>query len=99
MHGPNLPGIPEKRAPRRNERQWWKNAVVYRVDIEKFCDSDGSGAVHNLAAGRAGAKLELGTDVKGVEDLLEARDHTLTRKGVLDVELGPYGYLWLKLQR
>lgn len=65
----------------------------------KFCDSDGSGAVHNLAAGRAGAKLELGTDVKGVEDLLEARDHTLTRKGVLDVELGPYGYLWLKLQR
>ena len=23
--------------------QWWKNSVVYCLDIEKFCDSDGDG--------------------------------------------------------
>ena len=23
--------------------QWWKNAIVYCLDIEKFCDSDGDG--------------------------------------------------------
>jgi trehalose synthase len=55
--------------------------------------------VHNLARTNATATIDVGKDVKRVEDLLEAREHRVTRNGELDVKLGPYGYLWLKLHR
>jgi maltose alpha-D-glucosyltransferase/alpha-amylase len=52
-------------------------------------------AVHNLSDEPVSAELDLGADVTGVEDLLELRDHVV-RDGRLTVELGPYGYLWLR---
>jgi glycosidase len=55
-------------------------------------------AVHNLSNERLAADLELGRDVEAVDDLLELRDHHLDR-GRLHVQLGPYGYLWLRAHR
>jgi trehalose synthase len=54
--------------------------------------------VHNLGEDEAEADLELGDDVKGIDDLLELREHDL-RKGRLHVKLARYGYLWLRLRR
>ena len=51
--------------------------------------------VHNLADAPAAAELDLGTDVVGVDDLLELREHSVQR-GRLRVALAPYGYLWLR---
>jgi trehalose synthase len=56
-------------------------------------------AVHNLAGKDAKSTLNLGEDVTGAVDLLEAREHSVTKKGQLDVDLGAYGYLWLKLEK
>jgi glycosidase len=56
-------------------------------------------AVHNLGSSTAAATLELGEDVTGANDLLEAREHEVAKGGTLDVRLGRYGYLWLQLQR
>ena len=55
-------------------------------------------AVHNLSGEEVAAELELGDDVEGVEDLLELRDHHV-EGGRLRVELGAYGYLWLRARR
>ena len=65
------------------------------------CDWEGGTilAVHNLAEEPAGARLELGDDVIGAEDVLELRDHPVGKGGRLDVELGRYGYRWLRLRR
>jgi trehalose synthase len=65
------------------------------------CDWEGATvvAVHNLGQQDAEAVLELGEDVTGADDLLEAREHEVTKGGKLDVKLGGYGYLWLKLRR
>jgi glycosidase len=54
--------------------------------------------VHNLSASPVGADLELGEDVDGVDDLLELRSHDVER-GRLHVDLGPYGFLWLRTRR
>jgi trehalose synthase len=83
---------------------WGNVTLIETAESSLFahkCDTQDSAvvAVHNLAAGTAKATVELGEDVTGVEDLLEARDHKVMKKGTLDVELGAYGYLWLKLQR
>ena len=51
--------------------------------------------VHNLSAEPVAAELDLGDDVEGVDDLLELRDHHV-EGGRLRVELGAYGYLWLR---
>ena len=56
-------------------------------------------AVHNLGRKNAKATLELGADVTGATDLLEAREHQVAKGGKLDASLGRYGYLWLKLQK
>jgi trehalose synthase len=56
-------------------------------------------AVHNLGDANAKASLDLGKGIRGITDLIEARDHALSKKGKLDVELGAYGYLWLKLEK
>ena len=65
------------------------------------CDWEGGTivAVHNLAEEPAGATLELGDDVTGAEDVLELRDHPVGKGGRIEVELGRYGYLWLRLRR
>ncbi len=54
--------------------------------------------VHNLSSETVAAELDLGDDVEGVEDLLELRDHTV-EGGKLRVELGAYGYLWLRARK
>jgi glycosidase len=56
-------------------------------------------AVHNLSEEPAGATLELGGDVTGAQDVLELRDHPVGDGGRIEVELGRYGYRWLRLQR
>jgi trehalose synthase len=53
---------------------------------------------HNLSAEPVAAELDLGEDVAGVDDLLEARHHEV-RGGRLRVELGGYGILWLRAVR
>jgi len=54
--------------------------------------------VHNLSGEPVAAELDLGEDVVGVDDLLELRDHHVDG-GRLRVELGAYGYLWLRAVR
>jgi trehalose synthase len=54
--------------------------------------------VHNLSGEAVGADLDLGDHVTGVHDLLEVRDHRV-QAGRLRVDLGPYGYLWLRTRR
>jgi glycosidase len=65
------------------------------------CDSDDGTviAVHNLGDGAVEAAFELGDDVTGVDDLLEARDHKVRKGGRLEVKLARYGYLWLRVRR
>jgi glycosidase len=83
----------------------WGTVTLLETDAPSLfahtCDWQDSTvvAVHNLGGGNAKATLELGKDVKGIADLLEAREHGLSKKGTLDVELGAYGYLWLKLEK
>jgi glycosidase len=64
------------------------------------CDWQGSTvfALHNLSDETVTAELDLGDDVDGVDDLLERRDHRV-EGGRLQVELGAYGYLWLRATR
>jgi glycosidase len=54
--------------------------------------------IHNLSAEPVAAELDLGEGVEGVDDLLEERVHDV-RDGRLRVELGAYGYLWLRARR
>jgi glycosidase len=65
------------------------------------CDWEGGTvvAVHNLGEEPAAATLELGADVIGVEDLLEPRELAPGEDGRLRVELGRYGYLWIRVRR
>jgi glycosidase len=64
------------------------------------CDWQGSSvfAIHNLSDGTVTAELDLDGDVTGVDDLLELREHRV-EAGKLRVELGAYGYLWLRARR
>jgi glycosidase len=59
-------------------------------------------AAHNLSAKAVACTLDLGI-AKGekveIDDLLEERKHKPGRDGTLEVELGAYGYLWLRLRR
>jgi trehalose synthase len=55
-------------------------------------------ALHNLSDETVAAELDLGDDVDAVDDLLERRDHHV-EGGRLRVELGAYGYLWLRVRR
>ena len=57
-------------------------------------------AVHNLSGEEVAAELDLGDGVEGVEveALLELREHRV-EGGRLRVELGAYGYLWLRARR
>ena len=93
------------RCRRDNPEFGWGESTLLETQAHALfahrCDWEGSTvvAVHNLSDGSASATLDLGDDVAGVEDLLEARDHEVAKGGQLDVELGPYGYLWLKLRR
>jgi glycosidase len=85
------------------ELGWGTSALVENEPASVFAhrsdwQSSTVVAVHNLADAPASAELELGEDVVAVDDLLELREHSL-RRGRLRVELGPYGYLWLRARR
>jgi glycosidase len=56
-------------------------------------------AVHNLSEQPAGAKLELGSEVTGVEDVLTLSSEPVGDGGQLDLQLGRYGHRWLRLLR
>jgi maltose alpha-D-glucosyltransferase/alpha-amylase len=86
------------------ELGWGTSTLVETPDPALFahrCDWQGSTvvAVHNLGTGTARATLELGPEAVAVVDLLGQADHRVRRGGVLDVELGPYGYRWLRVLR
>jgi trehalose synthase len=86
------------------ELGWGTSTLVETPDPALFahrCDWQGSTvvAVHNLGTGTARATLELGPEAVAVVDLLGEADHRVRRGGVLDVELGPYGYRWLRVLR
>jgi trehalose synthase len=65
------------------------------------CDWEGGTvlAVHNLGQEPAGTSLELGEEVARAENILELSDHPVGEGGRIDVELGRYGYRWLRLHR
>jgi maltose alpha-D-glucosyltransferase/alpha-amylase len=82
---------------------WGTATLIESADTSLFAqrvDWQGSTVVtvHNLGEDEAEADLELGDDVEGIDDLLELREHKV-RKGRLNVKLGRYGYLWLRLRR
>jgi trehalose synthase len=86
---------------------WGSSTLIDTTAGQLFahrCDWQGSRvvAVHNLSATKARATLDLGVP-KGervaIDDLLEQRDHSLNADGTLEVELGGYGYLWLRVRR
>jgi glycosidase len=82
---------------------WGESTLLENEPAALFahrCDWEGSTvfAVHNLSAEPVSAELDVGEDVDGVDDLLELRDHDVDR-GRMHVELGPYGYLWLRARR
>jgi trehalose synthase len=65
------------------------------------CEWEGStvAAVHNLGEAPCATTLELGHDAKAVEDLLEPGEPEELPGGRLDLELGRYGYHWLRVLR
>jgi trehalose synthase len=83
----------------------WGSATLLETDAPALfaqrSDWEGSTvlAVHNLGEDEVEATLELGKDAAEIVDLLEPRDHELLRGGRLHVQLGRYGYLWLKVVR
>jgi trehalose synthase len=91
------------RCRRENPEFGWGVVTLLETEASSTfahkCEWQGSTvvAIHNLAAGDAKATLDLGTDVAHVEDLLEAREHKISKKGQLEVDLAGWGYLWLKL--
>jgi trehalose synthase len=93
------------RCRRDNPEFGWGTSTLLETDAASLfahkCDWEGETvvAVHNLAAKAAKATLDLGEDVIGADELLEARDHDVAKGGTLEVKLGAYGYMWLKLRR
>jgi glycosidase len=93
------------RARRQNPEFGWGTVTLLETDAPSLfahkCEWQESMlvAAHNLGEGNAKATLDLGEDIVGVEDLLESRDHEVTKGGKLEVKLGRYGYLWLKVHR
>jgi trehalose synthase len=55
-------------------------------------------AAHNLSDAEVTGELDLGEDVTAVDDLLELREHEV-RRGRLRIDLGAYGYIWLRARR
>ena len=92
------------RARRSAPELGWGHSTLLENEPEALfahrCDWQGSAvfALHNLSAAPLKAELDLGDDVTGVDDLLELRDHAVER-GRLSVELGEYGYLWLRARK
>jgi glycosidase len=93
------------RCRRDNPEFGWGTSTLLETEAASLfahkCDWEGETvvAVHNLAAKAAKATLDLGEDVIGADELLEARDHDVAKGGTLEVKLGAYGYMWLKLRR
>jgi trehalose synthase len=97
----------ERLIRRRNERPefgWGVSTLLETPAPPIFahrCDWEDSTVVtvHNLSSEPASAELDLGPGAEAVDDLLEQRDHELLDDGRLRVELGRYGYLWLRVRR
>ena len=93
------------RCRRENPEFGWGKIELLETDAQSLfahrCSWQGSEvvAVHNLSKANAKATLELGEEVVGADDLLEAREHSVAKGGKLEVKLGGYGYLWLKVRR
>jgi maltose alpha-D-glucosyltransferase / alpha-amylase len=86
---------------------WGKSELIETAEPALFahrCVWQGSAVVaaHNLSGTTIRSRLDLriakGEKVE-IDDLLAERRHKPGRDGMLDVELGPYGYLWLKVRR
>jgi len=92
-------------ARRRRPEIGWGAVTLLESEARSLlchrCDWEGSTvvAVHNLADVQAGARLALGDDVRAADDVLEGHAVEVLDGGAIDVELGPYGYLWLHLRR
>ena len=85
------------------ELGWGSSALIENEPPALYAQrSDWDGAtvftVHNLGAEPVSTELELGEDVVDVDDLLELREHRVER-GRLHVDLGGYGFLWLRAVR
>jgi glycosidase len=85
------------------ELGWGTSTLIENEPPELFAHrSEWQGSsvisVHNLSDRPVAAELELGEGVRGVDDLLELREHRVER-GRLRVELDAYGYLWLRAIR
>ena len=85
---------------------WGTSTLIETAAPQLFahrCEWQGSRVVaaHNLSPRKASATLDLGVE-KGeriaIDDLLEGREHTPNPDGTLDIELGGYGYLWLRVR-
>ncbi len=87
------------------ELGWGSSTLIETAEPALFahrCDWQGStvAAAHNLSGQPVRATLDLGITEPGgveVEDLLEEREHRLTKKGTLELELEGYGYRWLQV--
>jgi trehalose synthase len=85
------------------ELGWGVSALIETGPAALFArrsDWQGSTVIvaHNVSEEPVDAELDLGTDVEGVDDLLELREHDVQR-GRLRIELDAYGYLWLRAHR
>jgi trehalose synthase len=86
---------------------WGASELIETTDPALFahrCVWQGSVVVaaHNLSGESVRCSLDLGVsqgEKVQVDDLLEERRHEPGPDGTLDVELGPYGYLWLRVRR
>jgi trehalose synthase len=82
---------------------WGKSTLLENEPEPLFahrCDWQDSTvfALHNLSAEPVATEIEIGADIESADDLLELGEHAVKR-GRLRVELGPYGYRWLRARR
>ena len=85
------------------ELGWGSSVLVENEPPALFahrCDWEGSSvlAAHNLSAEPVTADVEVDGDVGGADDLLERREHRVTG-GRVRLQLGPFGFAWLRLRR
>ena len=76
---------------------WWKDVIIYAVDVERFCDSDGDGQGDFKGLTSSWSRFEPRMLVPVIVDLVAPADHNpllflhnLKDKPVtVDVELAP----------
>jgi trehalose synthase len=87
-----------KESPEFGWGSWSILDVGERALLVIVYDWDGNRviAAHNFSCHKVAAELDLGEDCYGVQDLLGDQHYLPTVDGVVRVELGPYGYQWLR---